>query len=110
MPPSIPLPPPTHPPDAAARDLIARIRAYSTVPDGAPAEAHADVIAGLQHLAGEVHGRWLRALALAQGSGTLSHRALSGVTGYSQHRTIQERVYEGRKLLAEDAASAREVG
>lgn len=111
MPRHAPMPPATSPPDPAMTDLLARLQRYTALPDNADADDYARVIVGLQHLFNQARGDWLRTLARAQGSGALPHRALTKITGYKQHRNVQERVYEGRELLAADqAANAREAG
>lgn len=110
MPALPPVPPDTHPPDGDARALIDRIHAYATLPEGAPPAAHERTITGLQHVFHAAFGEWLRALARAQGAGVLSHRKLTPVTGYAATRNVQERVYEGRRLLAEDDLASREIG
>lgn len=114
--------PPDYEPTPEVLDVMERARAIGRLPAGATADQHAEAIRGLQWLQNEMLREWLRTLARAQGvrvndltwdAGAVSHRVLVGVTGYSNHRNVQNRVYEGRKLINGDLAAAaehREVG
>lgn len=103
-----PIPMPTdYRPTPEVLEILDRGRQLAHLPEGATPDQHTAAIQGLQFLQNELLDEWLRALARAQGSGALPHRQLTEVTGYKAHRNVQKRVYEGRELLAADAAQHR---
>ena len=100
------LPPPPGKPSAAGRAAIRKNSSLAHA-DGSPAD-HEQRVIDLYHVAHEADLAWSREMAYAQAAG-VSYRRLAAITGTNES-TMQSRVREGRRLIAQENLAQRKTG